>query len=488
MLAKTPQEEEIALLKTLQDRRKARNHLIDFTKYTFPNYNVGPQHPLIAGALEDVVAGKCDRLIINMPPRHGKSELASRRFPAWFMGMFPDHEIIAASYNSELATDFGREVRNIIDSPEYRALFPGTELASDSKSKNRWNTSAGGGYVAAGVGSATTGRGAHVFLIDDPIKDYKDAESEGNRDDVWDWYRSVAYTRLAPGGAIVLIQTRWHEDDLGGRIVEAEKLGGDQWRKLILPAIDTDGQPLWPDRYPLESLERTRDNVGVRVWESLYQQNPTPDTGTYFQREWFQRRSDEVPEGSHIYICSDYAVSEGKGDFTEHGVFAFAPNGDIYVVDWWYGQTAADKWVESLLDLCVKHKPVCVFGEGGVIAKSVEPLLKRRMTERQVYFRLEWVNSTKDKPTRARAIQARAASGKVVLCSGHLGDRLLEQCISFPAGKHDDAVDVLGTMGRVIDEAHPGVSPAGGGVRNKPKDRWEAAFDRAEENRAWLTV
>lgn len=225
--------------------------------------------------------------MINMPPRHGKSELASRRFPAWYLGQQPGKSIIAASYNSDLATDFGRQVRNILDSQEHAALF-GAQLADDNRAANRWSTTAGGHYVAAGVGTAITGRGADILLIDDPLKDREEADSELQRGKVWDWYTSTAYTRLAPGGRIIVIQTRWHEDDLSGRLLTEQERGGDKWDVLQLAAINQHGEPLWPEFYPLPVLERYRSVLPARDWSALYQQTPTPDEGDYFKREWFR--------------------------------------------------------------------------------------------------------------------------------------------------------------------------------------------------------
>lgn len=413
-------------------------------------------HERIAKPLEAVERGEIDRLMIFMPPRHGKSELASRRFPAWYMGRHPERQIIAASYNGELATDFGREVRNILRTREYGRLFS-ARLAEDSQAAGRWNTDSGGAYVAAGVGTAVTGRGAHVLLIDDPVKDREEADSETRRNNVWDWYTSTAYTRLMPGGAIILIQTRWHEDDLGGRLLAAEENGGDQWHKVILPAIRND-RALWPEHYSLDALKRIRSAIGPRDFEALYQQNPTPAEGTFFMRAWFARHT-EAPKHAHHYITSDFAVSEREGDYTEHGVWAYGADDRLHQVDWWRGQTAADEWIERLLDLIVKWKPLCYFGESGVIEKAVRPMLVRRMRERGVACRMEWVASVHDKATRARSFQARAAMGKVSLLNDERGETLLSQLLSFPAGKHDDGVDVCGLMGRVIDQAHPGVLP-----------------------------
>lgn len=381
----------------------------------------------------------------------------SKRFPAWFLGRFPDRDVIAASYNLDLARDFGREVRNIVNERDYANVF-GSVIAPDSQAADRWNTRAGGGYVAAGVGTAITGRGAHVLIIDDPFKDRQDADSELMRERVWGWYRSTAYTRLAPGGAIIVVNTRWHEDDLSGRALEEEAKGGDRWRKLILPALDDSRGPLWPERFDAEALGRIRHALGTREWSALYQQDPTPDEGTYFQRAWFGRA--EPPGPRRVYITGDFAVTDGNGDFTEFAVWGIAPSGDVYALDWWHGQTAADVWIERLLDLIVKHKPLAFFGEAGPIRRAIEGVLRRRMRERKAFCRIEWVASTRDKPTRARGFQARASSGRVFFPQAEWADRIVEQLVAFPAGKHDDAVDVCALMGLVLDEAHPAIVEA----------------------------
>jgi len=458
----SPQAAALELLK----RRKARTGLIPFTEYTNHAYEPAPPHSEIAEKLEAVERGEIDRLMIFMPPRHGKSELASRRFPAWYMGRNPQKQIIAASYNSDLASDFGREVRNIIRTNEFSRLF-NVKLAEDSRAAGRWNTDAGGAYVAAGVGTAVTGRGAHILLIDDPVKDREEAESELRRETIWNWYTSTAYTRLMPGGAVILIQTRWHEDDLGGRLLEAENNGGDKWVKVNLPAIK-DGQALWPERYNVDALKRIKAAIGPRDFEALYQQNPTPDDGTFFLRDWFKRH-DDAPAKGHIYITSDYAVTEDGGDWTAHLVWNYHED-TLTLIDGWTGQTSADVWIEELLRLVKQHKPLCYFGEAGVIVKAVKPMLTRRMNELRVFARTEWIPSISDKPTRARAFQARAAMGKVSLPKTDLGEKVLNQLLSFPAGKHDDLVDTCALMGMVIDMAHPGFTPAAPEPLTRPRD------------------
>lgn len=440
---------------------RARRSLLRFTEYTNPLYQRARHHELIADKLEAVERGDIDRLMIFMPPRHGKSELASKRFPAWCLGRNPQMQIIAASYNSDLANDFGRHVRNIVAEPEFSQVFPNVSLAPDSQAANRMNTNKGGSYVAAGVGTAVTGRGAHIALIDDPFKDREEADSERRREIVWDWYRSTLFTRLMPGGRIVLIQTRWHEDDLAGRLLEQES---DQWEVLELPALDENDEALWPEWYGRETLERIKATIGPREWSALYQQQPQPDEGTFFQRAWFKEWTD-LPE-LRFYGSSDYAVTDGDGDYTVHTIWGIDSKGDIYRVDQWKGQTASDEWIERKLDLVARWKPLCWFGEGGVIQKAVEPMLRRRMRERQVYCCLEWLPSVHDKPTRARSFQAMAATGRVFVESG--AD--LSEFLVFPAGKHDDQVDTASLIGRAIDQAHPAILKAL--PKQPPRDRW----------------
>lgn len=458
-------------------RRKARAGLIEFTKYTNPAYVAAPHHELIAAKLEAVERGEIKRLMIMMPPRHGKSELASRRFPAFFTGRNEGKQIIAASYNSDLANDFGREVRNIVSSSEFRALFD-TTLSQDSQAANRWHTDKGGMYVAAGVGTAITGRGADILLIDDPFKDREEADSELRRQRVWDWYTSTAYTRLMPGGAVVVINTRWHDDDLSGKLLEEQEKGGDQWDVLSLPAISLDNEPLWPEWYPLERLEQIRSVLPARDWNALYQQNPIPDDGDYFKADWFGEY-EELPENLTTYGASDYAVTDGGGDFTEHGVIGVDANKNIYIKDWWKKQAASNVWIDSQCDLIVKHEPLCWFGETGPIRRSIEPFLMQRMQSREAYCRVEWLASISDKPTRARPIQAMASMGKVFLPKNAPWKAdLLNQLLRFPAGKYDDGVDVLSLFGRGLEFIR--------GPKKRNADHKRSAVHEMNMEQSWM--
>lgn len=420
--------------------------------------------------------------MVNMPPRHGKSELASRRFPAWLLGINPEIEIVVASYNADKAREFGYEVRDIVRSSEYRALFPQSTLKEDSRAADRWNTDSGGSFRAVGIGTALTGRGADVLLIDDPIKDDEEADSEIRRERIWSWYSSVAYTRLSPGGRVVVIQTRWHEDDLTGRLLDEQRKGGDKWDILELPAISRDGHALWPDRYPVDYLERIKRVTLPRHWSALYQQRPAPEEGAYYKREWF-RWYDEKPKQLRVYGASDYAVTDGDGDYTVHIVVGVDPEDNIYVLDLWRGQTNSDVWVQTWLDMVKQHSPLMWVEEQGQIIKSIGPFLDRRMRETRTYCRREQVSSAADKPTRSRSMQARTSMGKVYLPSKApwMAD-FTSELLTFPAGKHDDMVDAYGLIGRMLDELIPAAAPK---VETKPRSDGYRRHSSAESENSW---
>src|ERR1700730_919907 len=272
-------------LETEKQRRAAKTSLISFTEFTYSRYQAATIHHQIAEQLERIERGEIDRLMLLVPPRHGKSELASRRFPAWYLGRHPERQFISASASVMLAEDFGRDVRNLIASQEYAEVFD-TRLAEDSQAKGRWMTSEGGSYYATGVGSAVMGRGAHVFLIDDPFGSMGEARSEPQRKEVWNWFTGTVYNRLEKHGAIVVINHRMHHADLSGMLLEQQGAGGDRWTVVELKALSSDGAALWPEKFDAEALERIKRNTTAQDWSALYQQEPTPDEGGYFKEAW----------------------------------------------------------------------------------------------------------------------------------------------------------------------------------------------------------
>ncbi len=388
-------------------------------------------------------------------------------------------DVISASATAQLAEEFGRDTRNCIASSEYHALFPETELAEDSQAKGRWNTKQGGGYYAVGMGGALMGRGGELGIIDDPFATWEDAQSQLSRDKAWDWYTGTFYNRIRPGGSIVLIQHRMHEDDLAGRLIERQKADGDRWEIVELPALVDD--PPWPERYDRDALERIRRNTDPRKWSALYLQNPTPDDGTFFLREWFELFDPTKLKGGHAYTTGDFAVTDGGGDFTEIGTHRYLGDTLYLCCDGWFGQTSADQWIERLIDQFAAHKPLCFFGESGPIRRSIEPFLTRRMRERGKFCRLEWLVRGHDKPTMARALQAMASAGKVKIADTEYGHHVLTQLLQFPAGLRDDAADMAALMGMAIADAHPGVVQADGPAKKKPEDR----YDRQVEEDTW---
>ena len=434
-----------------------------FTEYTHPSWESGAHHARICDALEAVERGEINRLMITAPPRHTKSELASRRFPAWYLGRNPDKQVIGCSYNGDLATDIGRSVRNIVGEPEFRNVFT-TEIAADSHAADRWQTTKGGVYIGAGVRGTVVGRGAHIGIIDDPLKNREEAESERIRESIWNWYTSTFYTRLMPGGAVVVVMTRWHDDDLGGRLLQQPG-----WTLLEMPAI-SGGEALWPEWYPLPTLREIESTIGPRDWSALYMQRPQADEGDYFKREWF-RRYDTAPKHLNVYLTFDIAVSDdASADWSELGVWGIDPEGDIYALDWWRGQSLLDETVDAMIDLIKRWKPLMVVGEKGVIRKAMEPFLLRRMREKGAHCRFEWLTRTADKPAMARGFQARASMGTVHFPMANWADEVLNQLIRFPAGVHDDAVDACAHLGMALDSLIPAAGATA--VRELPTDAW----------------
>ena len=443
----------------------AFSSLLTYAAVQWPSYQIAEHHKTIARHLQAVERGDITRLMITMPPRHGKSMLASEFFPAWYLGRNPNQYVIAATYAQELADDFGRKVRNQINDPQFREVFPDVALKTDSTSSKRFHittpddsftTGQDGAYYAVGVGGPLTGRGAHLLLIDDPVKNREDADSEVMRKKTKDWYTSTAYTRLMPGGRIVIIQTRWHEDDLSGWLLAEHRDEG--WTVLNLPAISEDDKALWPEHYPVERLHKIRAMVGTRDWSALYQQSPAPDEGDYFRAEWLREYETAPPRDTmRIYGASDYAVTSDGGDYTVHMVLGVDPENRIWLLDLWRKQASSDVWVETWCDMVAQWKPSQWGEEAGQINAGVGPFLVKRARERSAYTWRKQFASRHDKSVRAQSIRGRMAMDGLMVPkhAPWLAD-FKHELLTFPAGKHDDQVDALGLFGQLLDSIQAG--------------------------------
>ncbi len=399
---------------------------------------------LLDRAILDTLGGKdgIRRLIVTMPPRHGKSELCSKYLLAWFLGMYPDKRVILSSYGADFASEWGSKARNILKAfgP---ALF-GIRLLQSPSARDRWDIAGrNGGMRTAGVGGDLTGRGAHLLIIDDPVKNAEEAASATMRNNAWEWWLSTASTRLEPDATVILIQTRWHQDDLAGRLLlDAQQVGGRRWRTVHMPAISDDGQALWPERYPLEELRQIQRDKGSYWWNALYQQQPTPPEGGQFKREWFSI-VPALPAGACKAVRYwDKAGTEGGGDYSA-GCLIVKHQGLYYVADMCRGQWS-DLKREYMMEQCAARDrhvlgrvEIGVEQEPGSAGKDSTKATIRRLAGYSV--RADRV--TGDKQTRASPFAAQAEAGNVSLVSGPWNAAYLDELCMFPHGTHDDQVD-----------------------------------------------
>lgn len=469
------QEQLVSAAERMIRSRKAQSSLLDFTHMMMPRpddpdnssvslYEPVKHHRILAAALESIQKGEMLRLIITMPPRHGKTELASKKFIPWFIGKNPQNSVIFATYNQEYAEDIGRSVRNTMRSPIYRQVFPNATLRKGSAAADRIETDHSGLMVFVGQGGALTGRGAHCLLIDDPVKGTEDAASKAARDRLWDWFTRVAYTRLMDSGcSVVIIMTRWHEDDIVGRLTDPrnEHYRVDEakrWKILSLPAIAVGNDPmgrqpgeaLWPERFPVEYLENVR-TLDSRGFSALFQGNPTPDDGDFFKKDWLKTyKPDELPKNLRIYVASDHAVSTAQNrDATVMIPVGVDENNVIWVLpDVWWRRADTDDVVDAMLDMMKRRKPLLWFAEKGHITKSIGPFLRKRMVEEEVYCAVQEVTPARDKQTRAQSIRGRMSMGRVRFPAfAPWWSDAQDELLKFPNARHDDFVDTIAWIG-----------------------------------------
>ncbi|API60540.1 hypothetical protein BSL82_15655 [Tardibacter chloracetimidivorans] len=458
--------------------KRSRESVIDFTRFTMPHpeepddaeqsrYDPQYFHKALAAALEEVEAGRILRLIITFPPRHGKTELAGKRFPAWYVGRDPYRNVAVCTYNQPFADDYGRAVRAVMQSNSYKQIFPGVTLRKGSAASDRLQTEEGGALFFLGRGGTITGRGADLIIIDDPIKNSQEASSQTIRDQLWEWYQNDIKSRfMSDTGAMIIIQTRWHEDDLVGRITDPTNPHYDgeeasKWKIIDIPAIARDndvlgrkaGEPLWPERFGLEYLNNFK-RTNPKGFSALYQQQPTPEDGDFFTSDMVRTyRAGDAPKSLRIYAASDHAVgTKQEHDRTCLLVVGVDDQHRIWVLDTVWKRMKTDATVDAMISLMKKWKPLIWWAESGHISKSIGPFLFKRMQEERVYVNVSEQVPSKDKVTRAQSIQGRMSMGMVrfPMFEPWFEDAR-QELLKFPQARHDDFVDALAHMGLGLD-------------------------------------
>lgn len=447
-----------------------RRSLLDFTCVTHTEYEVNWHHEVLSAVLDDVLEGREQFVMVFMPPQNGKSELVSRRFPAYALGKNPRLRIAGASYNQDLADSMSADVQAIMGTAEYQQIFPETRLAAVARAQGDRTKAKQtitefrvvgkrGGYRAVGVDTSLTGRTVDIGIIDDPIKNRKEAESKTYRDNVWEWFKSTFSTRFfGEGGRIILLMTRWHQDDLAGRLLKlaADDPSAPQWTVIRFPAVATSddaapydhrkkGDPLWPAKYPLTELRRRKSMSGTYDWNALYQQNPTPPEGTIFKREWFEIVVG-MPAKARRCRAWDKAGTDGDGDYSAGGRLSMTDDGIVYVEHVIRGQWSSgtrNKVMKQTADLDAQQFGVGVVtqrierepGSGG---KESGEISVKEFAGHDV----KTYGPVTDKVTRARPFAAQCEAGNVRLVAGPWNTEYLDELCNFPNGEHDDQVDI----------------------------------------------
>jgi predicted phage terminase large subunit-like protein len=460
----------------------------------------GKHHLLWLDCLQRVEDGEIRRLMGLMPPGSAKSTYTSIVFPVHVMGRFPRHQVIVANYGSELPRKWGRKARSIVRQKAFKDIF-GASLSKESAAADEWALTNGSEYMGAGVFTGITGNRADGVVWDDLFKGREQADSQLMRQKTWDAYVDDLLTRKKRNAWEIGITTRWHEDDIAGRILPAGSAGesgfidgrdGNRWYVVCIPAEaerEDDvlgrkaGELFWPEGFDADHFATFKRNP--RTWAALYQQRPAPEEGNYFQSEWL-RVAERVPRTLRVYGASDYAVTAGGGDYTVHAVVGLDGEGRMYLLDLWRKQSASGEWVEAFCDLVERWKPIGWAEEQGQISAGIGPFLQRRMRERETFVARTPFPARGDKAVRAQSIRGRMASEGLYIPSGSpWWPDFRSELLSFPAGRHDDQVDAIGLVGQLLDTM---VSPAPPKpvVRQRP-DRWDRLFAEREVP-SWKTV
>jgi predicted phage terminase large subunit-like protein len=439
--------ELIKTYKTNVTQKAGKENFLDFVDHVYPGYKVGEHHAKLAKIFEDIAEGKKKRVVVNIAPRHGKSELISYLAPAWFLGKFPQKKVIMASHTADLAVNFGRRVRNLVGSEAYKDIFPAVELQADSKSASRWGTNYNGEYFAIGVGGALAGRGADLFIIDDP---HSEQDAKQGRADVflpaWEWFQSGPIQRLMPGGAIIVVMTRWSKLDLTGQIVNhmVKNDDAEDWEIVDFPAIMPSGKPLWPEFWSLEELLAKKASLDVRYWNAQYLQQPTSEEGALIKREWWQIWEKEDPPMCEFVIMSLDAAQEAnnRADYnalTTWGVFfnEETSNYNIILLNSIKKRMEFPDLKKLVLEEYKEWEPDSFMVE----KKSNGAALYQELRRMGVPIGEFTPGKGQDKISRVNAVSDLFSAGIVWAPEHRWAKEVIEECNDFPSGANDDLVD-----------------------------------------------
>ena len=459
LIASLPEGEKAGLLEMAQQysdalmREKCHKNFLEFVKAMWPGFIHGRHHAVMAKKFEEIASGKLKRLIVNMPPRHTKSEFASYLLPAWFLGKYPNKKVIQCSNTAELAVGFGRKVRNLVDGEAYAKIFPNVALRHDSKAAGRWATNAGGDYFAIGVGGTVTGKGADLLIIDDPHSEQEAALAAGDPgiyDKVFEWYSSGPRQRLQPGGSIVVVMTRWGKRDLTGQVLKAEaQRGGEEWEVIEFPAILPSGKPLWPEFWSIDELNSLREELPNQKWQAQYQQSPTSESSAIVKRDWWKVwEKDDPPYCTFTLMAWDTAFEKNnRADYSACTIW-----GVFNQVD----ETGKDQ-VNLILLEAMRDRVEFPELKKMVIEsyREWEPdsvIIEKKASGAPLIYELRAMGIPvqeftpvrgNDKITRLNAVSDLFASGRIWAPSRQWAEEVIDEVASFPSGEHDDYVDTV---------------------------------------------